>query len=404
LISKEYRNKINDINAYLLILFAFILPLSVALTNVIAGIIILLWILRGTFKEDFIELKTNKVVLAVIAFYVLHILGLFWTDDFQWGIHILKKETKFLLLPIMMLFVRYEHIKYYIYAFLLAMSITEVLSYGVWLEIIPEFKNATVLNPTPFMSHISYNPILAFAIYILISNILFNLELNLKQKVIYCIFAVTMSINMFITGGRAGQVMYFAVIFILLFQYFNKQKVKALLLSIIVIPAIFFTAYNSSNLFKSRVDMAIYNTLNYHENKATSMGERLTFWVNSIEIIVKNPLLGVGTGDFKNEYKKINQKNSPNIPNTVNPHNMYILELVQFGLLGLLSLILILYNQVKIALLNKSNFLRKVGVALPFLFAVIMLSDSYLLGHYTSMLFIFFSAFLYKEYDSIYEK
>ena len=49
---------------------------------------------------------------------------------------------------------------------------------------------------------------------------------------------------------------------------------------------------------------------------------------------------------------------------------------------------------------NKDYFIRHIAIALPLLYALILLSDSYLLGHYTSMLFIFFSAFLYKNYDN----
>ncbi len=393
------KNKLNDINAYLLIAFAFVLPLTVAVGNLVAGFIIIIWLFRGTFKKDWNELKTNKVILAVLGFYVLHIVGLLWTEDLQWGLHILKKETKFLLLPIFMLFVRKEHIKYYIYAFLLAMSMSEILSYGVWFEIIPEFKNATVANPTPFMSHISYNPFLAFAIYLLLNAILFNKKLDKKQKIIYSFFAITMSINMFITGGRGGQIMYFAMLVIILFQYFNNQRIKALFFTILIVPSIFFISYNTSNIFKSRVDLAVANVLNYEENKNTSVGLRLTFALNSWEIIKENPFIGVGTGDFVEEYKVINKKLTPQLPSTTNPHNMYTLELVQFGILGLFSLLSILYFQIRNALKSKNKIFKNIGVTLPLLFGVIMFSDSYLLGHYTSMLFIFFSAFLYKNYD-----
>ncbi len=395
------KTKLNDINAYLLIVFAFVLPLSVAVGNLVAGFIIIIWLFRGMFKKDWNELKTNTVILAVLGFYVLHIVGLLWTEDLQWGLHILKKETKFLLLPIFMLFVRKEHIKYYIYAFLLAMSISEILSYGVWFEILPEFKNATVANPTPFMSHISYNPFLAFAIYLLLNAILFNKELDKKQKIIYSFFAITMSINMFITGGRGGQIMYFAMLVIILFQYFNNQRLKALFFAILVIPSIFLISYNTSNIFKSRVDLAVTNVLNYEKNKNTSVGLRLTFALNSWEIIKENPFIGVGTGDFKEEYKVINKKLTPQLTPTTNPHNMYTLELVQFGLLGLFSLLSILYFQIRNALKSKDDILKYTGITLPLLFGVIMFSDSYLLGHYTSMLFILFSAFLYKKYNII---
>ncbi len=399
------KQKINDINAYLLIAFAFFLPLTVAVTNIIMAFIVLLWLLRGTFKEDWNEVKDNKVVLAVLGFYLLHIVGLLWTEDMNWGLHILKKETKFLLLPIFMLFVKVEHIKYYIYAFLSAMLISVFLSYGVWFEILPEFKHAHVKNPVPFMSHISYNPFLAVAIYLLISIVLFSKYISLKIKLLMIPLLIIMSIDMFITEGRGGQVMFFSMMVILLFQYFNTKKMKAFFLSILIVPAVFFISYKTSEVFQNRVDKALTEITNFNIDDSnakisqSSMGTRMTFLVTSYEIIKKNIFLGVGVGDFKVEYLKVRTITDENlIPD--HPHNMYLLILTQLGLLGLVSLLSILYFQIKVALINNNMLLRNVGIALPIMFSIIMLSDSYLLGHFTSMLFIFLSAFLYKTYEN----
>ena len=61
------------------------------------------------------------------------------------------------------------------------MLFTQIISYLIWFEFIPEYKHATIINPTPFMSHISYNPILTFALYIVLHQIFFNKNLsNLK--------------------------------------------------------------------------------------------------------------------------------------------------------------------------------------------------------------------------------
>jgi O-antigen ligase len=84
---------------------------------------------------------------------------------------------------------------------------------------------------------------------------------------------------------------------------------------------------------------------------------------------------------------------------TVNPHNMYVLITAQLGLLGLASMLLIFYHQLKFSLSSKINIVRDLGVVLPLLFLVIMWSDSYLLGHYTTILFVFFSSFLYKDFE-----
>jgi len=367
--------------------------------NFFAVLIFLFWLIKADFKNDYLKLKNNKLVIAVMLFLVLHVVGLLWTSDLQWGLHILKKELKFLWLPIFMLFIKKEHIKYYIGAFLAAMTFAEIASYAIWFEVIPPFGNASVYNPTPFNTHITYNPFLAFTIYILLYFIIFDKTIDKKRKYLYSFFVITMSINMFITGGRAGQVMYFSMIILLSFQYFEKQIIKAIVSIFIIIPAILFVAYSSSDIFKNRANEAYFNIINFGIDKTSSVGLRMNFVINSLEIIKENPLIGVGTGDFKDEYKKVNMEKSPETSNSENPHNMYILELVQFGLLGLGSLLLIAFYQIRFAIRSENNMIHKVGLALPLLFGVIMFSDSYLLGHYTTLMFILFSAILYKDWD-----
>jgi len=204
---------------------------------------------------------------------------------------------------------------------------------------------------------------------------------------------------MFITGGRAGQVMFFAVVAILIFQYFRTQKIKGLLLVCIVTTSIFFAAFQTSAIFNKRVVAAIDNIKTYDSNKNTPVGQRITWAVNSWEVIMQNPILGIGTGDFPSEYTKINKLNTPQVVSTRNPHNMYILILMQLGFTGLVSFLLIFYYQIKFSFNSTNQFQRDVGIALPLLFLLIMFSESYLLGHYTSLLFIFFSSFLYKDFE-----
>ena len=167
----------------------------------------------------------------------------------------------------------------------------------------------------------------------------------------------------------------------------------------IVIPSVFYTAYQSSDIFNKRVNMAVENTLNYSENKGSSVGLRITWAINSWDMIKKNLIIGVGTGDLPSEYKKVNQINSPELPNINNPHNMYTLVLIQLGLLGFFSFASIFYYQIKLSFRSSDKYIRDIGVTLPLLFLVIMFSDSYLLGHYTSLMYIFFSSFLYKDFE-----
>ena len=385
---------------FLLISLSFLLPLTVFGGNVFVVIIVFLWLISGNYKAKYNEIFSSKLMISSIIFFTLHVIGLLWTEDLKWGLHIVHKMWYFLLLyPILFTIVKKKYIRYYVSAFLLAITITEIASYLVWFEIVPPFKNATVINPTPFMSHVSYNPILAFAVYLVLHQMFFNKKLGRVTFLFYSFFAITMSINMFITGGRSGQVMYFAMIAIFIFQFFSYQKIKALLAILIIIPSIFYTAYQTSPLFSERVDLAVHNSINYSENKGSSVGLRMTIAINSWEVIRENLIIGIGTGDFPSEYWRINQVNTPQLPITQNPHNMYTLIAMQLGLIGIISMFSIFYYQLKMSFSTSNKFVRDVGIVLPLLFLVIMWSDSYLLGHYTTLMFVFFSSFLHKDFE-----
>jgi len=383
------------------------MPLTVSLANTVIVMIVLLWLCSGDYKSKYNEIISSKLMISSIVFYIAHIIGMFWTEDLEWGFHVLHKMWYFLLLlPVLYTIVNKEYTKYYIYAFLAAIALTEILSYLVWFEVIGEFRKARFENPTPFMSHVSYNPFLAFAIYLVAYEIFINKELSKSMLWVYSFFLVIMVFNMFITQGRAGQIAFFALMAILILQYFTGQRIKALIVALIFIPAVFITAYQISPNFEQRANLAIDEIVNYdaktvaeNQRANSSAGVRILFAANSWEIIKENALLGAGTGDFPNEYKKSSVLNSPYAPYASNPHNMYILVLTQLGIVGLLSMLSIMYYQIKLSFTGSNKFFRDLGFALPILFLIIMWSDSYLLGHFTGLLFVFFSSFLYKDFE-----
>jgi O-antigen ligase len=395
----HYQGSADRIYQYLLILAFFFLPLAVVPNNIAIWLIIIIWFLSGNYKNKLNQVFSHKLALASMVFFCVHVIALLWTENISWGLEITKKILPFLIvLPILLTISRKENIKFYIGAFLLAISISELISYLIWFEIIEPFKYAKgAINPTALVSHISYNPLLAFAIYLVAHKLFLEKKPNLTERILYSFFLLTMSVNMFITGGRAGQVMFFAAIIILFFQYFRASKIKAIISSFILILVISTAAFNYSTLFKNRVLLGVQDVMHFDGNSNSSIGQRATFAINSYELFKKSPLIGIGTGDFPDEYKKINLINSPNVINTVQPHNMYILILSQLGLFGFTSFIMIFYYQFSTALFSRNSITSTIGIALPLLFLIIMWSDSYLLGHYTGNLFILFSSFIYSN-------
>ena len=289
------KNNLNQIYQYLLIVLAFLAPLTVFGANLVIVVICLIWLLSGEYKSKYNKIISNPLMLASIIFFSLHVLGLFWSEDLEWGLHIVHKMWYFLLLlPLLYTLTQRNYIKYYIISFLMAIIFTEIISYLIWFGFIPPFYKATLWDPTPFMSHISYNPILCIAIYIVCHQILFNLKLSQLTRYFYSFLSVTMIINMFITGGRAGHIMFFAMLGILFIQSLISKQYKAVFLIAILIPCVFFTAYQASDTFNTRVKDTVTSIKMYAPNSATALGHRITYGLNTIKLIKKNLIFGVG--------------------------------------------------------------------------------------------------------------
>ena len=393
-----YNSQIDRIYQYLFIGSIFLLPLTVLGNNIFIWLAVIIWLFSGDYGNKIKAVKANKLALVSIFFFSIHLLAMFWTENLGWGFEMTRKMLPFLfVLPIFLTISKKENLNIYISAFLIAIGISEFCSYIVWFELIAPFGTATLQNPTPVMGHISYNPFLAFAIYLTLHKLIFEKNMSMPTRVMYTFFVISMTFNMSITGGRAGYVMFFAALVVLTFQYFRDSQIKATIVSALLVIVIMFAGYNYSPMFKERIHALSNDMLLFTTDPNTSLGQRVTFTKNTIELIKLNPLFGVGTGDFPVEYAKINTKNSPGVHSTVQPHNMYLFVTAQFGLLGLISFLWIFYVQFKLAVASKNEFVYHLGFALPFLFLIIMLSDSYLLGHFTGNLYILFSAIIYSN-------
>ena len=378
-----------DFNSYTLIGLIFSIPFSTSLSSILAAVILAGWLLKGDFKRDWSQIRSSQLVIACLIFVGLHLVGLLWTSDLMHGLAVLKKQWKFLLIPIAMCCVKKEHVNFYIGSLILAMTVSVMISYGIWLELIPPTGKGTVYNPVPFRTHITYNVLLAIAIYLMARSLLFDPRASLFLRGSYLFILAMMVANMFITGGRSGQVMFFAAVAVLCFQYFRGQSFKAGAATIVIGLSILVAAFSFSDLFRQRFLGAV-------SNSHVSTQERIAYAVGGLKIFARHPLIGVGTGDLPSEFIKIDPHQKPGFY-AGNPHNMYIMALVQFGILGLASLLYIFYVQIRHALGTRHVTLRQVGVAIPLLFIVVNFGESYLSVHATSLLFAAFSSFLYKD-------
>jgi O-antigen ligase len=289
-----------------------------------------------------------------------------------------------------MAFVRKDHTQLCIDSFIGGMGLVCLVSYLHHFDLI-NFE---------IMDRISYNPLLAWCLYLLGYTLLFT-EMPQWKRSLYRVLLLSMTVSMFITQGRTGQVAFFAMLLLITFQFFARNRVKALITSQIVLVTVFMLSYTYSNVFKMRIDGAINEVRSFEMNRVSPDGnDRITFFLNTLEIIKEHPLLGVGTGDFTGEYGKVNLVRSPDVYYTDDPHNGYLLVTAQFGVFGLAALLAIFAFEIKCAM-GTRDALKHIRLALPIFFMVISIFGTYLLGHFTTIMFAYFSSVLYRNCNGV---
>ncbi len=383
-------------NSLLLPLLAFSLTVSTSALSVLAVLVLFCWVIEGGYREKAAEIFRSEVAVAVLIYLGLHVVGLLWTGDMASGLGMLEKQWKLALMPVFLAAVRPAHRRRYIFFFLAGLVAVMVSTYLAWFDLF-HYGGVTPEHPTRKVFHVVYNPLLALGFYFVMHEVLWGRLARVLRSGL-AVVALAMALNMFITEGRAGQVAFFAMLTILMLQYYRKNIWKGLIIAGIVLPVIFFAGYTLSPTFQKRVNMVREEISSFTENPNTSIGLRLQFWKNSWEIIKDNPLVGVGTGDFKMEYAGVNRARSPAMVATDNPHNQYVLVLSQFGLMGLAALLAVFWAQIRQAMAVGDEF-QGARFAFPLFFLVIMFSESYLIVYETGFAFSFFSAVLYKPGD-----
>jgi len=133
-----------------------------------------------------------------------------------------------------------------------------------------------------------------------------------------------------------------------------------------------------------------------------SFSQRIEFAKAAILIIKENFLFGVGTGNWKEEFRKVYENNSSNLNEELyaSSHNQYLNYLVKFGIVGfLLIMFFLIYPVIKTRSYKDSLFL----IFLVFMFFA-NFADSNFESHMGSSFFLFFYSLFLIDSKSKYMK
>lgn len=370
--------RIDYIN-YLILLYAFTLSFPSEIKRVVAIMMIILWLTDKT-KYEFKLPKTN-IFLFFGIFMGYTLLSYFWSDvSLKEAFDYIRRYWYYLPIFIIFKYLKREFFEYAISFFLFGMFISEILSYGNFFKFW-EVGLGYTSNPTVFIHHTTYSVFLAITSIFLLTKI-FN-EKSKNKKIVYCIFFISITINLLINSGRTGYFSFFITIIIILSFYIFKMRIKYIILTVVATITIISLAYTQSPNFKTRINL-IKNDINgviINNDYSSAIGARIGLWIIAKDLIISNPLLGTGvSSSLKGKNNIINndsdKDNFDYIQTLHSFHNIYLEILIQYGIIGLIIFLLIILEILKIHLKNMEINILKITTILI-----------YFLGSFTDILF-----------------
>jgi O-antigen ligase len=198
--------------------------------------------------------------------------------------------------------------------------------------------------------------------------------------------------------GRTG-----IIVLLVLFVYFLGRILKArgVLIAgagLAVLAGIVFATPDS--MLHRRITLADEEFAQWRAgvppDPTSSVGLRLEFLQNTLQIIGGSPVLGVGTGGFGKAYA--DRFDGTGAPVTQNPHSEILLMIVQFGIAGFALLAGLLVTQWRLAPRLGGRSETAAARALVLTFAITSLLSSTLLDHAEGFFFVYMSGLLFAGY------
>ena len=358
LLPERFQNKLYMIVVFLIMAVAYSIPFGWEYTTDILRstdignhvnllhYIAVLWFFTVN-KNNIIDVLKNKVFMVLTLFVLIHIMSLLWSEDVNAGWEYIEEMLIYMYLPIFgfATVLKQEHIKYVLIAFVLGMFTNEIISYLIYFDLYQTNYSLLHKYPVGFLNHIMYSVLVSFsAILILYQAKNFN---NMYVKGIYVLFFITMTVNLVISGGRTGYIVYFMSLIILLFSYY-KLSVKNFFQLLIFPILVFMIGYEMNKDVQNKLEASIrgIDKIVTDENYNTSLGARIVVYPIAYNILSQPEnsfIWGAGTGNILKDTQSSIKRTHIYKVLLGHLHNSYLEAYVNAGIVALLLLLLLFY-------------------------------------------------------------
>lgn len=313
----------------------FVMPLGTSPFTILGFCILGIWFFSGEFLRSRRVYLRQPWFLPVSLIVVLAWVSLIWSYDLHLGLGYAEKSYYWLyalaIASIAPVIGRREHL---ITAFLAGLFLNAVAGFLQLSHVLPRFSKWGATGYTGFYS--GYNTLgILLVLGILVASFYLRAEVRRNRKLIAGALIIIYFSHLMILESRGA---YFTFLVLSPLLYFNMIGRKRRMW---IIPAYIFAAgiLYTSPIVRDRVhsagrDIQYHLNSNNHDSWGRHYSDRLDriyMWRWAITLFSKNPLLGVGTGGYRQAI--ISAGGDARVDH---PHNNFLYVAVSFGLVGLL--------------------------------------------------------------------
>lgn len=410
IISNLFKNRSTNL-LVIMCLYVFFLPFRNNISSVLGIILFLFFFIdkKVNLRTKINEIKNNRIALLSISLYLIHIIGLLYTENFKYAGLDLEIKLPLLIIP-MIIFSENEInndeikkiYKYFTIGNIVAMILCLIFATNMYLKtksITFFFYNdlSKFMHPSYFSLYLGFN-VLIFVLQISRIN---KQDKKNKNTLIFLFILTTIYLIFIAFLASKGGVLTLSICLILItirevfrrkFYIFTYFSAILILLSII-----FYTNQNTTTYkrFRDAKNELIYNKTQKPEETVGSSDTRIEVWRVTIELLKNNYLIGVGTGDIKDELVKQYKKNNftLGVQNKYNCHNQFLQFFLIFGIIGIVIFVTILILTLRKSIQTNNLLLFQFIV----LISINMMMESMLESKAGVEFYAFFNALLLKN-------
>ena len=166
----------NNTHTYLHLFGLSAVAIGIPLNKIVMSLgmmfVVLNLLLEGDFKSYFKNLKTNKAYLLILGFFLLHVVSILWTSNFDYFFNDLRVKLPILILPTVIVakpILDKFYLKIILWCISTSTIIVSFINYLTYQQVFGEHIYDDIRGMSLFSSHVRLAIIISIVIVILVS-------------------------------------------------------------------------------------------------------------------------------------------------------------------------------------------------------------------------------------------